>query len=365
MAGKGDLDAAKRAKKDEFYTQWADIEAEMVAYLEHNPDVFRDKTILLPCDPPDGSKFTAYFIVNFTKFGLRKLVSTCKATGVGEPSDPVSHHGQKFTLTRDTTSWEFLEGDGDFRSPEVTALRDEADIVITNPPFSLFREFVNWLMEGANQFAVIGSLNAITYKDVFPLIQDGKLWLGATSPSGEFRVPDSYTLTTTNSRTDEHGKKFIRVGGVCWYTNLDFDRRHTPLQLATLSENVRGSKHAAVRAGYRLIDNFDALDVPFTDAIPSDYTGLMGVPISFLHKHDPTQFVLRGIAKTWDGLPTLRTKTYPPQVQVSRDGRRSKTTVLNAVGAVRVDQPPTEGTYYEVGGGYYVTPYARLLIQRR
>lgn len=318
------LSNARRAKNDEFYTQWADIEREMNAYLEYDPDVFRGKTVLLPCDDPEWSNFTKFFALHFRDYGLRKLISTSYApkNNAGgafyqptlfETSSP--DYSKERSLERgrvmvleadrngddrvdiDDLQWSYLEGDGDFRSQEVTALRDEADIVITNPPFSLFREFVAWLMEGEVKFSVIGNSNGTTYSEIFPLIQCDKLWLGPTITSGdrEFRVPDSYPLDAAGFRVDTEGNKYIRVKSVRWFTNIDHGRRHEPLQLMTMAENIKFSRHKEIRAsGYQTYVNFDAIEVGFTDAIPSDYDGVMGVPITFIDKYNPDQFEILG-----------------------------------------------------------------------
>lgn len=318
------LTTAKAAKNDEFYTQFSDIEKEMNAYLEFDPDVFRDKTLLLPCDDPEWSNFTKYFVLNFERLGLKKLISTSYAPNkklvnmFEQPTlfesespqfDPIKTevNGKIFSLHRsdvinghpnvDDLEWEYLEGDGDFRSDEILKLRDEANIILTNPPFSLFREFLTWIMEAEKKFAIIGNMNAITYKEVFPLIKDNQMWLGESIHSGdrEFQVPPSYPLEAASSRIDEHGNRFIRVNGVRWYTNLDHGRCHEPLVLMTEEDNKRFSKHKEIRGiGYRKYDNYDAIEVPFTDAIPSDYEGVMGVPISFLDKYNPEQFELLG-----------------------------------------------------------------------
>ncbi len=318
------LGDAKRAKNDEFYTQFQDIEKEMNAYLEFDDNVFRGKTVLLPCDDPEWSNFTRYFAQNFERLGLKKLISTSYAPN-GKPKNvalnptlfelespqfdetKTASHGKIFTLSRDTTGdnvinvddleWDYLDGDGDFRGSEVSALRDQADIIITNPPFSLFREFLTWIVAADKKFVILGNMNAITYKEVFHLIAANKLWLGQTISSGdrEFRVPDSYPLEASAWRLDELGQKYIRVKGVRWYTNLDHGRRHLPLPLMTEAENLKFSKHKEVRGvGYRKYDNYDAIEVPFTDAIPSDYPGVMGVPISFLDKYSPEQFEILG-----------------------------------------------------------------------
>jgi hypothetical protein len=318
------LSAAKGAKNDEFYTQWADIEHEINAYLEYDPDVFRGKVVLLPCDDPEWSNFTKFFALHFVDFGLRKLISTSYAADrnradiayqptLFESAAPqydetkTRSHGKLFVLEShdmngdgvvnvDDLQWSYLEGDGDFRSTEVTALRDEADIVMTNPPFSLFREFVSWLFGGAMRFSIIGNMNAVTYNEIFPLIKTNRLWYGATISSGdrEFRVPDSYPLEAAGSRVDEEGARYIRVKGVRWFTNIEHGRRHEPLQLMTRADNLRYNKKlikSLVGAtDYQRYDTYDAIEVPSTDSIPSDYDGVMGVPITFLDRYNPEQF---------------------------------------------------------------------------
>jgi hypothetical protein len=317
------LGAAKKAKNDEFYTQYADIEKEMNAYLEYNADVFKGKTVLLPCDDPEWSNFTKYFAQRFQDLGLKKLISTSYAPNSKPQEIPyqptlfeldspdfdegkTQSNGKIFTLTRDNTGngkinvhdleWSYLEGDGDFRSAEITALRDEADIVITNPPFSLFREFLAWLVDGNIRFSIIGSMNAITYKEVFPLIKDNKLWLGATANNTDlvFEVPEGFEIAQSDrekaARLGYQGN-YTRLGNACWFTSLEHGRRHEPLALMTLEDNLRFNK-AVKEVGYQNYDNYDAIEVPRTDAIPSDYSGVMGVPISFLDKYNPDQFEL-------------------------------------------------------------------------
>ena len=326
-----DLTEAQRAKNDEFYTQYPDIEKEISAYLEFNPDVFRGKTLLLPCDDPEWSNFTKYFAQNFERFGLKKLISTSYAhnsknyKGAYQPSlfeinDPqfdqtkTVQNGKIFSLTHDKTGdhkvnvddleWHYLKGDGDFRSAEIKALRDEADIIITNPPFSLFRDFLAWIVEAKKQFSIIGNMNAITYKEVFPLLMENKAWLGPSISSGdrEFQVPDSYPINAAGWRIDDNGKKFLRIKGVRWYTNLDHGRRHQPLSLMTMADNLKYSKHKEIKdkQSYDRYDNYDAIEVPFTDCIPSDYDGVMGVPITFLDKYSPDQFEIVGMCENED-----------------------------------------------------------------
>lgn len=318
------LGEARKAKNDEFYTQFIDIEKEMNAYLDYDPAVFKDKTVFLPCDDPEWSNFTKYFAQNFERLELKKLISTSFAPDskvanlISQPTlfeleSPIfdtrktKSNGKIFTLYRDKSGdrrinhedleWEYLDGDGDFRSDEIRKLRDQADIVITNPPFSLFREFLSWIVEAEKKFVIIGNMNAITYKETFPLIKANKVWLGQSISSGdrEFRVPESYPLDSAGWRVDEDGQKYIRVKGVRWFTNIDHGRRHLPLPLMTEADNIKFSKHKEVKnLGYKKFVNFDALEIPFTDAIPSDYEGLMGVPISFLDKYSPEQFEIIG-----------------------------------------------------------------------
>ncbi|MCZ4302191.1 adenine-specific methyltransferase EcoRI family protein [Microbacterium oxydans] len=315
------LGAARRTKNDEFYTQWADIEREMNAYLEYDRDVFRDKVLLLPCDDPEWSNFTKFFALHFLDFGLKKLISTSFAPDSNpagqfyaptlfETADPqfdatkTRLNGKKFTLERkdlntdgviniDDLQWEYLEGTGDFRSEEVTALRDEADFVITNPPFSLFRQFMTWLQEGRNRFAVIGNQNALTYQEVFPLIRENKVWLGKGFPRNMAHFNTPYV--THSKWVEQEGEGVVRVAGVQWFTNIDHGRRHEPLQLMSMADNIKFSKHKDVRGvGYKPYDNFNAIDVPHTDAIPGDFDGMMGVPITFLNKYNPEQFEIIG-----------------------------------------------------------------------
>ncbi|MCI6360639.1 MAG: adenine-specific methyltransferase EcoRI family protein [Eubacterium coprostanoligenes] len=326
MAGNVDMNKAKSAKNDEFYTLYSDIQKEINAYIEYNPDVFRDKVILLPCDDPDWSNFTKFFAQNFENFGIKKLISTSYALdskynnvplqlSLFETQSPkfdetkTNSHGKIFTLTRDTNNsgrididdleWEYLEGNGDFRSKEVKALRDEADIIITNPPFSLFKEFLSWVSE--KNFLIIGNINCISYQEVFSMIKENKAWLGNGMGrwiSG-FIVPEDYELYGTEARIDENGNRIVATNNCLWLTNLDHGRRHQPLQLMSMADNIKFSSHKQVRnKEYKKYDNYDAIDVPFTDAIPNDFDGKMGVPITFLDKFNPDQFEIIGIMAT-------------------------------------------------------------------
>ena len=293
MAGNANLVAARAAKNDEFYTQWGDIESEMQAYLECDPDVFRGKVVLLPCDDPEASNFTKYFAERFEQLGLKKLISTSYAAGGG--------NGKVFVLAcENEPQWGYLAGDGDFRSEEVTALRDEADMVITNPPFSLLREFMVWLVEGGVEFSIIGNMNAIACKEIFPLIKGNEMWLGASRMGAKcFALPSNAPAKA--SQYEENGIRFQKFGNIAWFTNIEHGRRHEPLALMTMEDNLLyGSKRVRGTA-YAKYDNYDAIEVPETKAIPSDYGGVMGVPVSFLDKYSPEQFeiVWRGGDIEW------------------------------------------------------------------
>lgn len=383
------LSAAKKAKNDEFYTQWADVEREMNAYREYDPDVFRGKTILLPCDDPEWSNFTKFFALHFRDYGLKKLISTSYAPNSNaglisyrptlfERGNPAydktksMERGRVFVLEDtdvnaddviniDDLQWSYLEGDGDFRSKEVIALRAEADIVITNPPFSLFREFVAWLVGGQKKFSVIGSSNATTYSEIFPLIQRNLLWKGATANNTDmvFGVPKGTEVKESDRQKAERlgypaddEYDYTRLGNSCWFTNIDHGRRHEPLQLMTIADNLKYSRHREIRKlGYQLYDNYDAVEVPYTDAIPLDCDKVMGVPITFLDKYNPDQFEIVGTTESNAPDNAFRTRVYSSQecrdAYVARFGQPGVYD-LNASGVV---------------GGVKV--YKRILIRRK
>ena len=377
------LGTARLAKNDEFYTRYSDIEKEMNAYLDFDENVFRNKTILLPCDDPEWSNFTKYFAQNFNKLGLKKLISTSYARASKPPTiDPQLslfeqesprfdrekslQNGRIFVLDRDTNgdgntdvqdlTWDYLKGDGDFRSDELKALRDQSDFIITNPPFSLFRKFLGWVVEAEKKFVLIGNMNAITYKETFELIQTDRLWLGATNfnTGMYFRVPPGFVYAPSYKFEQEiDGVPVNRVPGVCWFTSVDHGRRHQPLSLMTLADNRKFSKHKEVKGvGYQKYYNFDAIEVPFTDAIPSDYSGVMGVPITFLDKYSPEQFEIIGNMDDHEQNKSIGVK---PLSAGFIDGYR-------AVG----------GTGAQRAGGYWVGltsphrfPYKRIFIRHR
>ena len=365
---------AKTAKNDEFYTQYADIQKEMNAYLDYDPNVFRGKTVLLPCDDPEWSNFTKFFAQNFELLGLNKLISTSYAPEskkykmpyqptlfeTSQPyfdNDKSKTHGKIFVLERDVTGdnriniddlqWQYLEGDGDFRSKEIRKLRDEADIIVTNPPFSLFREFVVWLMESGKQFVIVGTMNAVSYKEIFPLIKDNKMWMGNGFQNGNayFRI-DTLRNEYAEGVFDE-STNLVKFRNCCWYTNIDHGRRHQPLKLMTMAENFKHSKHKEIRGrkDYVHYENYDAIDVPFTDAIPSDYNGAMGVPITFLDKYCPEQFEIIGHPHGDYGLE-LGLKPYPRELKELNKGLR-------------------DGDLYYMKDGKPELPYRRILIQKK
>ncbi|MGH7203125.1 MAG: adenine-specific methyltransferase EcoRI family protein [Candidatus Levyibacteriota bacterium] len=377
------LTNAQKAKNDEFYTQYSDIQKEVEAYLEYNPNTFLGKVVYCNCDDPFESNFFRYFVLNFKRLGLKQLITTSyKPSPIantqiglfGDDKTIVPDKGRpkitanKFVINEvgDTdgdgefnlkdiaeqlkanknNEWAPLEGDGDFRSSECVELLKQSDIVVTNPPFSLFREYVAQLIKYGKRFVIIGNMNAITYKEIFPLIKDNKMWLGPSISSGdrEFQVPDRYPLHAAGWRVDENGKKYIRVKGVRWFTNLDHGRRHQPLALMTMADNLKFNKKMAGKTIYDIYDNHDAIEVPFTDAIPSDYDGVMGVPISFLDKYSPEQIEILGITDR-ENIHGMRTKIYTVQDS-------PKYGDLNRRAAIKVDDG-------------YVATYARLLIRHR
>jgi len=326
------LTQAKKAKNDEFYTQYGDIQKEMEAYVEYDAKVFKGKVVYCNCDDPFESNFFKYFVLNFKKLGLKQLITTSyKPSPVansqlglfgddeslpqkkGRPKvnanrfiindvHEIDENGE-FNLksvarklkTNKNNEWIPLQGDGDFRSSECIDLLQRSDIVVTNPPFSLFREYVKQLFDYEKNFVIIGSMNAITYKEIFPLVKNNKLWLGNGFHAGNafFYTPNKRNFASGVYDSDTGLVKFRNV---CWFTNLDHGRRHQPLPLMSVKDNLKYSKHKEIkgRKEYIVYDNYNAIEIPFTDAIPSDYDGAMGVPISFLDKYNPDQFVILG-----------------------------------------------------------------------
>jgi len=374
MANKNsNLGAAKSAKNDEFYTQYEDIEREMNAYLEYDENVFRGKTVLLPCDDPEWSNFTKYFAQNFERFGLKKLISTSyapesKKIKAWEPTlfeteapqydeDKSKTHGKIFILDSDTNGsgridvndlrWEYLEGDGDFRSEEVTKLRDEADMIITNPPFSLFREFMAWLIESSKKFIIIGSQGSVGYKEIFPLIKDNRVWLGNGFHRGDafFKVPSAGRYG--NQDYFDASNNIVHFRNCCWLTNVDHGRRHQPMRLMTMGDNIKYSKHKEIAGkGYNRYENFDAIDIPYVDAIPDDYYGTMGVPVTFLDRYCPEQYEIIGYGSGYLG-QSIGISGIPKEHKMLMAGHSAA------------------GDLYMMVNGKPKVPYARILIRKK
>lgn len=314
------LQEAKSNKKDEFYTQLSDIERELKHYKEH----FVGKVVYCNCDDPRVSNFFHYFSYNFEKLGLKKLIATCyKNQDVDLFSQNNSEQAIYLEYLGDKNGNNVpdpneigikkLKGDGDFRSKECIELLKQADIVVTNPPFSLFREYVAQLIEYNKKFVIIGNLNALTYRDIFKLVIENKLWFGHSIHSGdrEFRVPQDYPLNAAGSRVDEEGNKYIRVKGVRWFTNLDYIERHEDLILYKKYNSDE----------FSIYDNYDAINVDKTKDIPIDYNGVMGVPITFLDKYNPDQFEILGMSASAGynaeivGIPFLGEKDARPLIR--------------------------------------------------
>ncbi len=332
MAGNSNLHAANKAKKDEFYTQLSDIANELKHYKQH----FAGKTVFCNCDDPYESNFFKYFALNFNQLGLKKLIATCyNGSPVADTQmclfEPEAPYGKQqktrvphkivitevpdtngdgatdladveWLIKNDKNILTTLQGNGDFRSPECVELLKEADIVVTNPPFSLFREFLAWIVQADKKFVIIGNMNAITYKEVFPLIKENKMWLGNGFHAGNAYFKTIELTTKYAEGVYDENTGLVKFRNCCWFTNLEHGRRHQPLQLMTMADNIKFSTHKEIKGkAYQKYDNYDAIEVPFTDAIPSDYKGVMGVPISFLDKYCPEQFEIVEFRKGNDG----------------------------------------------------------------
>lgn len=364
-----DLRTAQKAKNDEFYTQLEDIEKE----LKHHKNQLKGKVVFCNCDDPYESNFFKYFASNFNYLGLKKLIATSytkspiagtqlglfeveglKPNGkqpfkieINEVTDSdnsgsVTLVDVEYLLRHDKNTATPLHGNGDFRSEECVELLKEADIVVTNPPFSLFREYIAQLVEYDKKFIIIGNMNAITYRECFKLIKDNRMWLGASIHSGdrEFRVPEEYPLNAASSRVDENGYKYIRVKGVRWFTNLDYDERHEDLVLYKKYSDEEFPKY----------ENYDAINVDKTADIPYDYDGTFGVPITFLDKYNPDQFEIIGLGISNSG-KEIGVNPYKPEHKKYRKEIQQR-------GAV-------DGDLYMITDGIVNVPYARILIKRK
>ena len=285
MATNKKLNKAIKVKNDEFYTQKIDIETEIQAYLEFNPSLFLGKTVFCPCDDPDWSNFTAYFTENFEKLGLKELISTCYLP---------KGKGKVLRKTQDHTHLSRLSGNGDFRSDELVAIRDQSDFIITNPPFSLFRDFMAWITVGKKQFAVICNKNCVTFKEIFPKIQANEIWSGYRAWAGGMWFE---TIDTNNIDKVEDDVNLKNVSSI-WLTNIEHNRRYEPIILYKKEENLLKYPNLKEKNAYVKYDNYDAIEIPLTKAIPLHYKGVMGVPISFLDKFNPSQFELIGATES-------------------------------------------------------------------
>lgn len=368
------LHKANRAKKDEFYTQLVDIEKELM----HYKDQFRGKVVYCNCDDPFESNFFKYFAANFNALKLKKLIATSytKSPIVGQQILPLDIEGLKpkgkesfkieinevpdlnndgcvdlkdvkYLIKHDKNISAPLKGDkeytaGDFRSQESIELLKQADIIVTNPPFSLFREYVAQLVEYDKKFLIIGNVNSITYKECFKLIKENKMWLGASIHSGdrEFQVPDDYPLNAAGFRVDKDGKKYIRVKGVRWFTNMDYEERHESLVLY--------KKY--IPEEYPRYDNYDAININKTSEIPMNYDGAMGVPITFLDKYNPEQFEIIGLGISNSGIE-IGVRPYKTEHKKYRKEVQKR-------GAV-------DGDLYMMTNGIVDVPYARVIIKNK
>jgi hypothetical protein len=332
---------ANKSKNDEFYTQLPDIEKELGNYKDH----LKNKIIFCNCDDPEESHFWNYFCLNFEHLGLKKIIATHfekeKPSYKLEIVKDVNRDGKINCLDTIKTP---LKQNGDFRSPECIEILKEADIVVTNPPFSLFREYVAQLFEYNKKFIIIGNQNAITYKEIFKLIKDNKIWLGQSIHSGdrEFRVPTHYVIHSASRRVDENGTQYVRVNGVRWFTNLDYKERHEDL---ILYKTYKGHEDE-----YSKYDNYDAINIDKTKDIPMDYKGLIGVPITFLDKYNPEQFEIIGLGISNSGIE-IGVRPYKKEHKKYRKEIQKR-------GAV-------DGDLYMIKNGIVDVPYARVIIKNK
>lgn len=389
------LHNAKKTKSDEFYTQYSDIQKEVEAYLEFDPNVFRNKVVYCNCDDPYESNFFRYFVLNFNKLRLKQLITTSyKPSPIantqlqlfGDDTSLIQSKGRpkvnanKFIINEvgdidgdgefnlkdvalqlkknKQNEWTPLDGDGDFRSVESVELLGKSDFVITNPPFSLFREYIKQLIDFDKKFLIIGNINAISYKEVFPLIKENRIWLGTGMGrwiSG-FIVPESYELYGTEARVDAEGNRIVSTNNCLWLTNIDHGKRHQPLPLMSMKDNIKFSSHKEIKGKeYIKYDNYDAIEVPYTDAIPCDYDGAIGVPITFLDKYNPDQFEILGTSD--NGLVDEKYKKTPGLTKRFVDDYYK----AGGTGAYR-EGNPTAGYYYN---GIATMAYKRIFIRHK
>jgi len=382
MANKN-LNNAKIAKKDEFYTQLTDIERELQHYWQH----FKDKVVLCNCDDPYESNFFKYFALRFNQLGLKKLICTCYNGSPVQGNELMIDFGdfsdepKKIAYKVEITEVKDLNGDGavdlsdvryllqndknvlstlktgDFRDPECIELLKQADIVVTNPPFSLFREYIGQLMKYEKKFLIIGSQNNVTYKEVFQLIMENKVWLGYKSGDMAFKVPNDYEARETRYWEDETGQKWRSLGNICWFTNLDHNKRHEELDLVC---------HYTPEE-YPEYDNYEAINVNKVDDIPSDYEKVMGVPITFFDKYNPNQFEILGMTTGRDEFIARPIKRYINPIQVNKDGSTTNGSKANTRATLLLPGIPSGRIYYTADNSErpFEILYARILIRNK
>ena len=386
------LTGAKKARNDEFYTQYPDIQKEIGAYLMYNKDTFRGKVVYCNCDDPYESNFFKYFVLNFNRLGLKKLITTSfkpspvANTQLGLFGDDKTLQpakgrpkvtANKFIITEvgdynddgqfnlediarqlkenKNNEWTPLQDDGDFRSDECVELLKQSDIVVTNPPFSLFREYVAQLIKYDKKFCIIGNMGSVTYKEIFPLIKDNKMWLGNGFHAGNayFSIPKENIRQYATGVYDKN-TGLVKFRNVSWFTNIDHGRRHQPLQLMTMADNLKFNKKMRGKTSYDKYDNYNAIEVPYTDAIPSDFDGVMGVPVSFLDKYSPEQFNILGMCENED-LYKMKTKVYTNQ--------EKKDAYLNKFG--KTGQYDLNASGVVLRNNIYEKVYSRIFIKHR
>lgn len=383
MAGNSNLKDSFKNRQDEFYTHLTLIENE----LKHYREFFKGKVVLCNCDDPYESNFFKYFAMNFNALGLKKLITTCYASSpivytqlslfddgkvvavdegkkkpykveITEVADEtgdgaVGLSDVEILLKNDKNVLSLLNGDGDFRSEECVRLLEQADVVVTNPPFSLFREYVSLLMEYNKKFIIIGNQNAVAYKEFFPIFAENKVWLGYNSGHFWFKVPDSYEEKKTDFKIDDEGQKWRRMGNICWFTNVDIEKRHEDMVLF---------RHYSPEL-YPTYDNYDAINVDMTAEIPDDYYGVMGVPITFMDKYSPEQFEILGLSQKW-GFGLQSNKKYDDYKEMKQDGTPTGSSGKKTNGNPMLVGKPAKGSYYTNGEACVRSLYSRIFIRR-
>ena len=383
MAGNSNLKDSFKNRQDEFYTHLTLIENE----LKHYREFFKGKIVLCNCDDPYESNFFKYFAMNFNVLGLKKLITTCYASSpivytqlslfddgkvVATDEGKKKPYKVEITEVEDETGdgavglsdveillknnknvLSLLNGDGDFRSEECVKLLEQADVVVTNPPFSLFREYVALLMEYNKKFIIIGNQNAVAYKEFFPIFAENKVWLGYNSGHFLFKVPDSYEEKKTDFKIDDEGQKWRRMGNICWFTNVDIEKRHEDMVLF---------RHYSPEL-YPTYDNYDAINVDMTAEIPDDYYGVMGVPITFMDKYSPEQFEILGLSQKW-GFGLQSNKNYDDYKEMKQDGTPTGSSGKKTNGNPMLVGKPIKGSYYTNGKSCVRSLYSRIFIRR-